>query len=186
MRKIIALTALLIAISLPAAACVGKTLLVGTDSTPRSRVIAQVLAILINERTGTTIEVVDFNDAKALHDELTSGDVDLALAYTARALELEGLPLITDSQEALELVKTHYREELNLKWLSPLGFSEPGNTASLAATLAQKHALKKFPALPRLIAKTQSVFTEEVIEQLVGAENHAKAVRAFLRNKKLI
>jgi osmoprotectant transport system substrate-binding protein len=186
MRKIAIFTLLFSLCTLQASACVGKSLMVGTDSTARSKVVAQVLAILINERTGTTIEVEDFKDAKTLHEELTGGHVDLALAYAATALELVGIAPPSDGLEALEKAKSHYREELNLKWLTPLGFTEKGNTASLAAPLAQKHALKKFPALPRLIAKTQNVFTDEIIDQLAQADNHAKAVREFLRMKKLI
>lgn len=186
MRKIATLALVLTLFTVPAFACVGKSLLVGTDSTDRSKVIAQALAILINERTGTTIEVRDFADAKTLHEEMVEGHVDLALAYVERALKLVGITPPEDPAKALEQAKSHYSEELNLKWLSPLGFAEEGNPGSSAMTLSQKHALKKFPALPRLIAKTKGLFTEEVVDELAGEENRAGSVRSFLRTKKLI
>lgn len=180
----LALTALFL--TGPAAACVGKTLIVGTDGTPRSRAVAQILAILINERTGTTVEVLDHPDAEALFKGLTEGNVDLALEYAGRALTRGGKPLPAEGAKAFEEANAYYQETWNLVWLPPLGFSEAGRAASVAAPVAQKHALKKFPALPRLIAKTQSILPEGEIAALASAANQAQAARDFLKKNKLI
>ena len=170
----------------PAAACVGKTLIIGTDGTARSRAVAQVLAILINERTGTTVEVLDHPNADALFKGLTEGDVDLALEFAGRALSRGGQAMPGEGAKAFEAANAYYQETWNLVWLPPLGFSEEGHAASVAAPIAQKHALKKFPALSRLIAKTQSLLPEAEIAALASAANQAQAAREFLKKNKLI
>ncbi len=185
-RRILSILLVLTLVALPALGCVGKTLIVGTDSTARSRVVAQLLAILINERTGTTIEIVDYASGDELFKEMTGGNVDMALAYASSALTRMGKDVPADPQAAFKAVKKAYQEELNLIWLGPLGFSDEANPSSLAAPIAQKHALKKFPALPRLIAKTSGLLPLETIQNLSEAENIAKAVRDFLKDKKLI
>lgn len=185
MRRLLLVLVLLTA-ALPSWACVGKSLLIGTDSTPESRLTAQVLAILINERTGTTVEISDFKDTAALHKELTQGEVDLALGYAARSLKLAGQAVPADSGAALEAVKSYSQENWNLVWLTPLGFSEPGNPSSPAAPVAQKHALKKFPALARLISKTRDLLPEATVKELSASPNLATAARDFLRKNKLI
>lgn len=183
-RSLIALTLVLFA--LPALACVGKTLIIGTDSTPESRAIAQVLAVLINERTGTTVEIVDHKGAEELFKEMTGGDVDLALEYTGRALKRAGKQSPADPAAAIEEARKAYMESFNLVLLTAFGFQEPGQTASPAVTAAQKHALKKFPALPRLIAKTTDLIPPETLKNLSTAQNPAVAARDFLKKNKLI
>lgn len=183
-RTLIALTIMLAA--LPAFACVGKSLAVGTDGTPESKAVAQVLAILINERTGTTVEIIDHKDYETLMKEMTQGDVDLALDYAARALKRENAPVPETAKDALETARGLYMEKHNLVWLTPLGFFEPGASASPAAPVAQKHALKKFPALSRLIAKTADIIDPGVIKELASSGNLARAAREFLKKNKLI
>lgn len=170
----------------PALACVGKSLVIGTDSTPESKVVAHILSTLIYERTGTTVEIVDYKDSEALFKELSQGDVDLALDYAGRALARTGRPLPADSGAALDEARKVYQETFNLVWLTPLGFFESGKPASPGATVAQKHTLKKFPALPRLIAKTSDLLPSETLKGIIGAPNTAKAARDFLKKNKLI
>ncbi|PLX46397.1 MAG: hypothetical protein C0609_00640 [Deltaproteobacteria bacterium] len=180
--------AAILALIIPAAAlsCVGKSLVVGTDSTPESKVVAQVLAILINERTGTTVQIIDHDTPEALFKEMRDGDVDIALQYAGSALKRAGKEAGGDASTTYDLAKDHYQSAWNLVWLPPLGFSETGDANSLAAPVAQKHALKKFPALPRLIAKTKDVLPAAKIEELSSADSIPRAVREFLKDSKLI
>lgn len=183
-RAALALAFLLFA--LPGFACVGKSLLIGTDSSPESKAVAQVLAVLIYERTGTTVEIVDHSDNPALFKGMTEGDVDLALDYSARALKRAGIAQGSDALATLDAAKELYLEKFNLVWLSPFGFAEPSAPLSKAATVAQKHTLKKFPALPRLLAKASDHLKEDSLKALVEAPNTAKAAREFLKKNKLI
>lgn len=187
MKRFALLTALYLFLNGPAVlACVGKTLVIGAQETPEGRVVAQVIAILINERTGTTVKVAEFPDAEALHGSLASGEADIGVEYTAAALARLGLEVPQDSDSAYQSAKAAYLERLNLVWLPRLGFSAQGLPAGDAAPVARKETLKKFPALPRLIAKTEGLLSADVLRGLAGAGEPARAAREFLREKRLI
>lgn len=171
-------------LSSPGWACVGKTLVIGSLPSPEGRLTAQVIAILIYERTGTTVKISDFQDPEALHTGLAVGDVDVAVEHTTRALARLNLDIAGDTQAAFRAVKAAYLEKLNLVWLPPLGPTDGGS--GLAAPVARKDTLKKFPALSRLIAKTQGLLPGDVLASLARSGEPAKSARQFLREKKLI
>ncbi len=166
-------------------ACVGKTVVVGAVETPQGQVLAQVFALLINERTGTTVKIEAFSDLDALHRGLATGDVDLAVERAGSALQRLGLEPPGDAEEAFSAAKAEYLKRLNLVWLPPLGFGG-AEREGLAAPVARKATLKKFPALPRLIAKTQGLLSEPVVAELASQPEPARAAREFLRERKLI
>ncbi len=168
----------------PVPACVGKTLVVAAPATAEGRVVAQVIAILINERTGTTVKLAEVTDAEAAHRALVDREVDIAVEYAGEALARVGLPDPGDPVERVAAVKAAYLERLNLVWLPPLGFGGHGNGP--AAPVARKDTLKKFPALPRLIAKTRDRLPDHVVAALARADDPARAAREFLRRQKLI
>ncbi len=168
----------------PAAACVGKTLVVGAEATAQGRLVAQVIAILINERTGTTVKIQEFPDAEAVHTALVEGNVDIGVERAAMALERLDVPVPPDPEGRYRAAKEAYLERLNLVWLPPLGFDPDGEGP--AAPVARKETLRKFPALPRLIAKTRGLLTDEVLAGLVSQGDPPRAARAFLRRHKLI
>lgn len=170
----------------PAAACVGKTVVVGAVETPRGQVVAQLIAILINERTGTTVKIAGFPDGEALHRGLAAGDVDIAVEHAQRALGRLGLEAPADPAASLEAAKATYLERLNLIWMPPLGFSGPATDPGPGAPVVRKDTVKKFPALPRLIAKTEGLLPESVLAALAKAGEPAQVAREFLREKKLI
>ena len=189
MRRLLFTLAILLALSLgtlPATACVGKTLIIGAEPTPEGQLVAQVIAILINERTGTTVKIQNFADADAVYRELIGGDVDIAVEFPARALARLGLEVPADPQTAYAEAKAAYLEQLNLVWLPALGFHDPGEHGGIAAPVAQKQTLKKFPALPRLIAKTKDLLPDETLAKLAASEEPSRTAREFLREKKLI
>ena len=186
MKKILSLVVALCLFSSPVLPCVGRTLVIGADRSSKGRFAAQVLAILINERTGTTVKIADFPDGEAVHKGLAAGEVDIAVEYVNRAAARVGLVASEDPESALKAVKAAYMEKLNLAWLPPLGFTERGDPRGAAAPVVRKDTLKKFPALPRLIAKTEGVLPDGIMASLAGAGDPAKAARDFLRGKKLI
>lgn len=171
----------------PAVACVGKTLVVGSLETPEGRVVAQLLAILINERTGTTVKIADYPDPEALHRGLAAGDADIAVDFTGPALARLGLAIPPGADEAYQAAKATYLERLNLVWLPRMGYAgSSGQVPAEAAPVARKDTLKKFPALPRLIARTEGLLSDDVLRGLSAAGEPAKTAREFLREKKLI
>ncbi len=172
------------ALAVPARACVGKTLVIGAVGTPEGRVVARVIAILINERTGTTVKISELPDPDAAHRAILDHEVDIVVEGARRALERLGLPVPEDPQARYREARQAYLERLNLVWLPPLGFGDdgPGPTAPVA----RKDTLRKFPALSRLIAKTRGLLTGPALADLVAREDPVRAARDFLRRHKLI
>lgn len=186
MKQLLLTAALTCLLATPAIACVGKTVVVGSLDSPRGRLVAQVLAILINERTGTTVKVTEFADADALHRGLAGGTVDLGVEHPRRALLRLGLDAPADPAAAAEAAKGAYLEKLNLVWMPPLGFGGPEAGDGPGAPVVRKDTIKKFPALPRLIAKTEGLLPDAVLAALEKAGDPARVAREYLREKKLI
>jgi osmoprotectant transport system substrate-binding protein len=173
----------------PVRACVGKTLHIAAAGSIQQDILAQALATLISERTGTTTKVDRFADAQAAHDALGKADLDIVVAYTGQARrEILKKPAIAESQALYEAVRDEYNQDLNLVWLAPFGF----NDAKLgqAAPVARKDTLKKFPALARLINKLGDVIDEATMArleaQVKSGKTAAEVARAFLKESKLI
>lgn len=179
---------------LPAGACVGKTLLIGSSGTPQQEILAHMLAILVGERTGTTAKVVRFPSAAAVHEALGKAELDLQVAYTGQGLvEVLKQPPQADRDAVYRSVKESYNQELNLVWLAPFGFEEPrvvpAGLPAQAAPVARKDTLKKFPALSRLIDKLGGLIDAAAMRKLEAEAQGRPApevARAFLKAQRLI
>ena len=82
-------------------------------------------------------------------------------------------------------------------WLKPFGFNGPLTEAacdgkalgSLAAPIATKDVLRKFPVLDRVINKLGGRVDNDTLEELrkkTENQNVREAVRAFLKTQKMI
>ena len=178
----------------PATACVGKTLVVGALETPQQQVLAQLLAILIGERTGTTVKVVPAASHAAAHEALLRADLDMYVEYTGIGqVQLLGGAPIADQGALYKAVKERYNQELNLVWLEPFGFVDPrlapAGTVAEAAPVVRKDTLKKYPALARLINKLGGVIDQATMQKLEAAAGSGTAkdvARKFLKDNRLI
>lgn len=177
-----------------ARACVGKFLQVGSAGTLQQEILAQMLSILISERTGTTVKVVKFNDRAAAHEAMLKADLDMMVDYTGvgQAQVLKAAP-IGDPLALYQAVKSAYNQSLNLVWLDPFGFDDPrlapAGMAAQAAPVVRKDTLKKFPALARLINKlggTLSLEMMQTLEAQAAQKDPAVVARDFLKNGRLI
>ena len=177
-----------------ASACVGKTLVVGALDTPQQQVLANLLAILIGERTGTTVKVVPAASHAAAHEALLKADLDMYVEYTGIGqVEILKAAPIADRADLYKAVKERYNQELNLVWLEPFGFADPklapAGTVAEAAPVVRKDTLKKFPALARLINKLGGTIDQTVMQKLEGAASSGNAkdvARKFLKDNRLI
>ena len=178
----------------PATACVGKTLVVGSLDNPQQQVLAQMLAILISERTGTSVKVVPIAGHAAAHTALLRADLDMYVEYTGvgQVTLLQGPP-IADADLLYKAVKDRYNQELNLVWLKPFGFSDsryaPAGTVADAAPVVRKDTLKKFPALARLINKLGGAIDAETMRQLESrspGSTPRDVARQFLKDNRFI
>lgn len=175
-------------------ACVGKTLVVGALDTPQQQVLANILAILIGERTGTTVKVVPAASHAAAHEALLRADLDMYVEYTGIGqVQILGAAPIADKAELYKAVKERYNQELNLVWLEPFGFADqklaPAGTVAEAAPVVRKDTLKKFPALARLINKLGGAVNQATMQKLetgVKGDNAKDVARKFLKENRLI
>jgi osmoprotectant transport system substrate-binding protein len=175
-------------------ACVGKTLVVGALDNPQQQVLAEMLSILIGERTGTTVKVVSVAGHAEAHDAMIRAEMDMYVEYTGvgQVVILKGQP-IADSDELYKAVKERYNQDLNLVWLKPFGFSDeryaPEGTVAVAAPVVRKDTLKKFPALARLINKLGGSIDDPTMKDLETASvagNSRDVARKFLKEKRFI
>ena len=181
-------------IAAPAHACVGKTLVIGTTDSPQQMLLAEILALLISERTGTTVKIEQMSDYQTVHQAHLKADLDIVIGYTAlgQLQVLRGEP-IADAASLYQAVKGRYNEELNLVWLDPFGFQQPFAAAAevpdQAAPVVRKDTLKKFPALARLINKLGGTIdnaTMAALEQQASEKAPRDVARTFLRDNRLI
>jgi len=188
------LVLLAVTVPRPADACVGKTIVVGALDTPQQLLLANMLAILVGERTGTTVKVVPAASHEAAHQALLKADLDMYVEYTGIGqVKILGAPAVADQSALYKAVKERYNQELNLIWLEPFGFADPklapAGTVAEAAPVVRKDTLKKFPALARLINKlggTIDLATMQKLEAGVKGDNAKDVARKFLKENRLI
>ena len=194
-KKIVILLLALVVTFLPlvASACVGKTLVIGSTGGVQQDLLANMLAQLITERTGTSVKLVAHNTSPEAHQALLKDDLDIYVEYTGVGqVTILGAEPVQDAEQLYLAVKKRYAEELNLIWLKPLGFEAQLQGLGLptqAAPVARKDTLKKFPALARLINKLGGkidAMTIANLETLVGEQGVKAVARTFLKQNRLI
>ncbi|MEW6088762.1 MAG: glycine betaine ABC transporter substrate-binding protein [bacterium] len=182
-------------------ACVGKTIYIGQEKNPESMILAEMLAILIRERTGTTAVVKMLEPGENGHAVLEKGDIDIFVEYTGISLtEVLKRKDVSEKDKIFEVVRREYQEKLNLVWLKPFGFESKfyknerdgkQGLPCIAAPVVRKDTLKKFPALTRLLDKLGGTIDDKTYEELLKkinneTESAGDIARWFLKEKKLI
>ncbi len=186
-------------LSSPVHTCVGRVLTLAVTSSPDQLIMAQMLSILINERTGTTVEVVQPGDIEKCHEALLTGKADIYINYIGVGLANAGASKETDDpQEAYTLVSQLYMDRFAMVWLKPFGFTGPltveanpnnKERLTLAAPVATKDVLTRFPVLDRLINKLGGRIGADTMDELrqkIANQDIKVAVKAFLESQKLI
>ena len=176
--------------------CVGRILYVGALDTPEDKVISQLLVLLINERTGTTVKIRYFDNNDQLYSALQQNDedkrVDIIVENTEDALAILKKPKPGDLDQTYKQVKELYESELGLIWLNPFGFTHASGNAqhSVSATLVRRDVLTNYPLLPRVLNKLAGAITDETYTTLTGkvqaGEKPKNVSKDFLRAKKFI
>jgi len=185
---------LIVCLSVNALGCVGKTLEIGTTGSIQQDVLANIIAELIVERTGTTVKLVPFNSSVEAHAALMKAEIDMYVEYTGvgqtAILQAQSL---ADPVELYKAVKERYSQELNLVWLEPLGFDAAQSLGvtlpAEAAPVVRKDTLKKFPALARLINKLGGKIdlqTITLLEKEATSGQPKQVAHSFLKTNRLI
>ncbi len=181
----------------PAGACVGRTLYVGYYDAPEQVLVAHVLSVFIDERTGTTVKLSRFASRDEAFDAIKGDRVSLYTDYSGIVLSrYGGLSPGPDAERNLAQVKEMLNGKYNVIWLEPFGYDRTFSPAGKGETnpgpaglMLCKDALSKFPALPKLLGKLKGALDNETMAGLLRecARSDPKAVaRRFLKSRKLI
>lgn len=194
-KIILAVLLLLLAVVPASRACVGRILYIGAVDTPESKLMAELLVTLINERTGTNVKIRyasnrnDLYTAFKTHDE--NSRVDIIVENTADAMaHLQKTRLGNPEQEYAE-IKRLYEKELEVVWLTPFGFkSGSGPNPTLSAPLIRQDTLTNFPLLPRILNKLSTAIDTKTYKDLLGKINGGgkpkNVAKDFLKERKFI
>jgi osmoprotectant transport system substrate-binding protein len=196
MRKLFFFLSITVALILPFShqsdACVGKTLYIGALNSTYEQLLSEMLSILINERTGTTVNIKYYKDSEELYNAVKKNEVGILIENTDRAMEILGMPREENIEKSYNISKEEFRKNLNLVWLKPffLLSEEGGKSQNYYSPLIAVDVLRNFPALPRVINKLSGIMNEEIFLKMVKSVKSGKktktVAREFLKARKLI
>jgi len=181
---------------------VGRTILIGHLDGADQVLVATLLSVFVDERTGTTAKLVRFASRdealEALRQDRVSLYVDHAGALLAR---LEGAGSgARDPAAALGRLKEMLNARCNAVWIASLGYDRRPAGAAQAARAGEagegpagvllcRDALSRFPALPRLVAKLSGVLDNGTLAALLREAERSDpraAARRFLKSRRLV
>lgn len=178
--------------------CVGRLLVVAVDGSKDQVIMGEMLSALINERTGTTVNIVETGGLEKCHGAVLNGEADIYINYIGSGVAgTEGSYKVNDPQKGYTLVSQSYLENFGMVWLKPFGFEGPVGLegdpekggGSLAAPVTTKDVLRKFPVLDRLINKLGGKIDDEIMARLdkeTEGREVKEVVREFLKSNRLI
>lgn len=194
LNLIISAILLFTVLAVPAMACTGKTVTIARTGDLQQEILAQMLVILIDERTGTTVEEKVYPTAEEAHAAVAGHDADLGIEYTG-VIRVKTLNkgVIADAATLYTAIKEEYDQELNLLTLPPLGFNNaalaPTGSVAQGVIILRKDTWTKFPALDKLITKLSGKIDDAAMQELeerAGKEELRTVVRDFLRANRLL
>jgi len=189
---------LLHAFAIPSQSCVGRTLTVSVNDSMEQRLIGQLLATYITERTGTTVNMTTALDVTISEEQIKQCKADIFINYLHAGMAgIKDADTSGNAQEAYGLVKQYYIDQFEMVWLKPLGYEGPllnnsgqdANNRSLAIPVTTREVLNRFPVLDRVINKLSGRIDERTLQQLIQkAENKEilAVVKEFLKEQNLI
>ncbi len=194
MKKTILLicTMFLVLANANAFACVGRTLVIGSLNTPNDKLLTQLMAVIIIERTGTSVEVEYFDSQVALYEAIKKKEVNVLSENTGRALQLLGMEPVGDGESIYLAVKQAYREQLGLVMLEPFGSptGRAGDTPFMDVPIVGDGVLTNFPVLPRVLKKlagiTQKKNYPKLLASVESGNKPNQVAKDFLKMKRLI
>ena len=193
-KVILSTILLLVVFTAPIVACTGKTVTIARTGDLQQEILAQMLVILIDARTGTTVDEKVYPSAEEAHAAVVGHDADLGIEYTGviRVKTLNKGP-IADPAELYTAVKEEYDQELNLLTMPPLGFNNtdlaPEGSVAQGVIILRKDTWTKFPALDKLITKLSGKIDDAAMQKLeerAANEEIRDIVRDFLRANRLL
>lgn len=175
-------------------ACVGRILYLGALETNSDKLMSEMLALLINERTGTTIQIRSFASPEQLYTALKSTKeeerVDIIVEDTVQGMTMAKLTATAAPDQDFLAVKAYYEKALDVVWLNPFGFTKDAGKPSISAPLVRRDVLTNFPLLPRVLNKLAGAINDkayaDLIKSLDSGEKAKNAAKDFLKKQKFI
>lgn len=169
-----------------AAAAPGR-LAIGSKSFPESRLLAEMLAQLVEARTDLVVERrMGLGGTKICFGALQAGEIDLYPEYigTAWTVMLQRSEPVRDATRTYLMVAHEFRSRFDQEWLMPLGFD---NTYALALheDTAARLGLERISQLGPHLAELRIGFSHEFLSRGDGfpglAESYGFAVPEDMR-----
>ena len=192
MRKlaILILAVFFLLSSVQSYACVGRILNIGIVDTVNENLLAELVSVLINERTGTTVTLKVFSSREDIYNAVKKEEVGIVIENTDSALKMLDLPKSGDMKNDYDVSKKEFRARKNLVWLKPFGPMPEKNNQKYYSAVISEDVLINFPALPRVINKLRYISEdrgfEKVIKSVRSGKKARRAARDYLKKKKLI
>lgn len=134
-----------------------NVIVIGSKNFPEQNILAEIMAQLIEDKTSLkVIRKFNLGSTAIVHQALLNGEIDLYPEYVGTAyLAVLKAPWGSSQKDLFTKVKESYKNQFNMRWLSPFGFS---NSQSLAVRkdFAKRHNLQCLSDLVPL-SKTLSV-----------------------------
>lgn len=185
------LTVFLVLFSANVFACVGRTLVIGAVNSANDRLLAQMMAVIISERTGTTVNVEYFADHQQLFDAVKKREINIFTENTGRALQLLEKEAGSDEDLIYTVVKDEFKSQFSLVLLKPFGkLHDAGDQPFIDVPIIAAGILIDYPALPRVINKLAGIAQDKSYPKLLAAvesgDKPNQVARDFLKKKRYI
>ena len=165
-------------------ACVGRILAIGILNLSEEQLFAEMVSVLMKERTGTNVKIVQFKDSKELYSAVKKGEIGLVIESVERGIIVAGKTGDRRLKTTYDSVKKEYRKNLSLVWLEPFGENR------YYAPVVSVEVLGNLPALPKLVGKLAGIVNDDTFDKLVKAGKldgkYQKVAHDFLKSKRLI
>jgi glycine betaine/choline ABC-type transport system substrate-binding protein len=171
-------------------ACVGRILSIGIVDTLNEKLLAELISVLINERTGTTVNVKIFESSQEIYLAVKKEEIGIVIENTDNALDMLNISKSGNTEEDYKVSKKEFRERKNLVMLKPFGSMPDDRNQKYYSAVISEDVLINFPALPRVINKLKNILNDKRIGKVIKSARSGKKTRRvardFLKKKKLI
>ena len=173
-------------------ACLGRILNIGIVSSSSEKLLAELISVLINERTGTTVNIKVFEKRQEIYDAVKSKEINVVIENIDHAVKILNITKSEDKKKNYEIAKREYRRQMGMLLLKPFGYISDENNKGqyYYAALIPEDLLVDFPALPRVINKLRGITGDrnfsKVVQSVKSGRKIIRVARDFLKQKKLI
>ena len=149
-KKLLIMIAALLVMTLALSGCGGekKSVVIGSKDFTESIILGEMFAQLIEGNTDIDVtRKLNMGGTFVCFEAVKNGDIDIYPEYTGTGLTAQlKMDVITDADEAYQVVAEEFDKQFNIKWLSPLGLN---NTYTLAVTqeVAEEYGVETFSDL---------------------------------------